>query len=266
MAFKKRIGLQKWSNTVAVLTCFIYTSISLVLISFLVPACMCADAYLHLSVLPPVYLLAYMGILSYNLTGVVASVVVIRQIGQKQSRCLLLFLVLSLTTELAILATTSFILIVSTRGLVHYEQFVIDAVQGVVLKDEVKENVNDLMVAFHSLIRIMKTDMNLDDDAMTIQRLMEVFLKPEVVVLSKSALNALSAWAIFQMIFLNVIFSVTVAIIYLYCRSLVDQKKIAQRLPVSEITLNQLPGDDDDGQWQAILSDGRMITMRSRFL
>lgn len=258
MELRRRTDLRRWSTTVAILTCFLYTSLSLILLSGLLPRCFCSEAYAHITAIPVLYVLLYIGLCLYNIFGVIASIVVVRQVGLSRNHYLLLYLVITLTTELAVLSITALALFLATTNVIDYQDIMISTAKDVFLKEEVSQHFDQFLESVQGFMGILKSDLDITDEVLDMHRLMEMILKPEVFVVSQAALNALKMWSVFQMIFINVIFLLTASIIYLYCRSFRQREKLKKRLKVSEVTINK---DLSNSEWEAILKDGTTLTI-----
>jgi len=236
---QRRIDYRKWSTTFAIMTCFLYSSLFFLLLFFLFPRCLCPDAYAHIASIPVYYTVAYVLAVLYNLGGVIATVLVVLQLSKRQCKYFKLYIAITISTEVFLLFAAVFTAYFSSFDVSEYEEMLYEFTTSFLVKDEVRPHMTNFLSAMQGFFSVLKTDLDIDKESFGVLEMFEVFLKPEVVVISEAALNVLKVWVVFQLFVVNCIFVATCVFLYLYYRAITESEKFKTAHRVQEISINE---------------------------
>ena len=236
---QRRIDYRKWSTTFAIMTCFLYSSLFFLLLFFLFPRCLCSDPYAHITTIPVYYTVAYVLAVLYNLGGVIATVLVVLQLSKRQCKYFKVYIAITISTEVLLFFVAIFAAYFSSFDVSEYEAMLYEFTTSFLVKDEVQPHMTNFLSAIQGFFSVLKTDLDIDNETFGMRETFEVFLKPEVVVISEAALNVLKIWVVFQLFLVNCIFVATCVFLYLYYRAITESEKFKTAHRVQEISINE---------------------------
>ena len=258
---QRRIDYRKWSTTFAIMTCFFYFSLFILLLFGLLPRCFCSDAYVHIKSIPAYYTVVYIFVLLYNLGGVIATILIILQLSRRRCKYFILYITITISTEVVLLFIAIFTAYFSSFNFSEYEAMIYEFTTSFLVKEEIQPHVTNLLSSINGIFSILKTDLDIKKESFGMIEMLEVLFKPEVVVVSKAALNALKTWVVFQLFLINCIFVATCVFLYLYYQMITKSGKFKAVHRVQEISISE---NLSKNEREVLKEDGSSKTIQRR--